>query len=49
MTLGMEVGEIEGQNFLQLISGNNWNGGKLPPSIHELSDRLKRRESFSNL
>ena len=49
VTLGMEVGEIEGQNFLQLISGNNWNGGKLPPSIHELSDRLKRRESFSNL
>lgn len=49
LTLGMKAEEIEGENFLQLIAGAGWDGGKLHSSIHELADRLKRRESFSNL
>ena len=41
--------EIEGLPLLQLISGDAWETGQFPPSLHELADRLKRRESFSNL
>ena len=49
LTLGLKPEEIEGQNLLQLISGSAWETGQLPASIHELSDKLKRRENFSNL
>ena len=41
--------EIEGLPLLQLVSGDAWSTGQFPPSLHELADRLKRRESFSNL
>ncbi|HMP55721.1 MAG TPA: EAL domain-containing protein, partial [Novosphingobium sp.] len=35
--------------FTQLIAGPAWETGQFPPSLHDLADRLKRRESFSNL
>ncbi|RDC60746.1 putative signaling protein [Alteripontixanthobacter maritimus] len=41
--------EIEGMPFLELISGDAWRTGQFPPSLHELADKLKRRESFSAL
>ncbi len=47
--LGRDPGEIEGQAFLQLIAGPAWETGQFPPSLHELAERLKRRENFSNL
>ncbi|QYJ08513.1 putative bifunctional diguanylate cyclase/phosphodiesterase [Qipengyuania flava] len=47
--LGKEPAQIEGQSFLQLISGNGWKTGQFPPSLHELADKLKRKENFSNL
>ena len=48
-SLGMEPGQIEGQSFLQLISGDGWKTGRFPPSLHELADKLKRKKNFSNL
>lgn len=47
--MGKDVAEIEGKSFLQLISGEGWRTGQFPSSIHELADRLKGKESFSNL
>ena len=41
--------EIEGKPFIQLIAGDAWETGQFPPSLHDLAERLKRRESFSNL
>ncbi len=47
--LGKELSEIEGKSFVQLIAGSAWDSGQFPPSLHDLAERLKRRESFSNL
>lgn len=47
--LGREVAEVDGVPFLQLIAGETWETGQFPPSLHDLAERLKRRESFSNL
>ncbi|HEY6815803.1 MAG TPA: EAL domain-containing protein [Croceibacterium sp.] len=47
--LGREPAAIEGGSFIQLIAGTAWESGQFPQSLHELADRLKRRESFSNL
>jgi diguanylate cyclase (GGDEF)-like protein/PAS domain S-box-containing protein len=47
--LGKPVEEVEGKPFLELISGEAWETGQFPPSLHDLAERLKRRESFSNL
>ncbi len=47
--LGMSPHEIEGKPFIQLIAGEAWETGQFPSSLHDLAERLKRRESFSNL
>ena len=47
--LGREPGEAEGVSFLQLVSGDAWKTGKFPRSLHELAERLKKKENFSNL
>ena len=47
--MGQDVSEIEGKSFLQLISGDGWKTGQFPSSLHELADKLKSKESFSNL
>ncbi len=47
--LGRDPVSIEGGSFVQLIAGSAWESGQFPPSLHDLVERLKRRESFSNL
>ncbi|MDE2302881.1 MAG: EAL domain-containing protein [Sphingomonadales bacterium] len=47
--LGMEVSEIDGQPFVQLLAGAAWANGRFHPSMHDLAERLKRRERFANL
>jgi diguanylate cyclase (GGDEF)-like protein len=47
--LGEETRVIEGQPLLKLIAGDAWEKGQYPAALHDLADRLKRRESFSNL
>ncbi len=47
--LSRELDEIEGVSFIQLIAGEAWETGDFPPSLHVLADKLKRRESFSDL
>jgi diguanylate cyclase (GGDEF)-like protein/PAS domain S-box-containing protein len=47
--LGREIEAIEGESFIELIAGDAWESGQFAPSLHDLVERLKRRESFSNL
>ncbi|PKB24877.1 diguanylate cyclase/phosphodiesterase with PAS/PAC sensor(s) [Novosphingobium kunmingense] len=47
--LGLGPDEIDGKSFIQLVAGPAWETGMFPPSLHDLAERLKRRESFSNL
>ena len=47
--LGRTVAEVEGESFIKLIAGSCWESGQFAPSLRDLAERLKRRESFSNL
>ncbi|WBY17725.1 EAL domain-containing protein [Erythrobacteraceae bacterium WH01K] len=47
--LGLDSADVEGKPFLELISGEHWETGQFPTSLHDLAERLKRRESFSAL
>jgi diguanylate cyclase (GGDEF)-like protein len=47
--LGKDPTQIDGKPFIQLIAGAAWDTGQFPSSLHDLAERLKRRESFSNL
>ena len=46
--LGQELSEIEGKSFIELVSGESWTTGAFAPSLHELAEKLKNRESFSD-
>jgi diguanylate cyclase (GGDEF)-like protein/PAS domain S-box-containing protein len=47
--LGMTPEAIDGKPFIQLIAGEAWETGQFPSSLHDLAERIKRRENFSNL
>ncbi len=47
--LGQPADEIEGKPFLQMVAGEAWASGKFSTALHELAEKLKRRDSFSNL
>ncbi len=47
--VGRDAAELDGVPFIQMIAGQAWESGQFPPSLHDLAERLKRRESFSNL
>ncbi|WP_428333399.1 putative bifunctional diguanylate cyclase/phosphodiesterase [Novosphingobium sp.] len=47
--LGEDADEIEGKPLVQLIAGESWSTGAFHSSLHDLAERLKRRESFSDL
>ncbi len=47
--LGKKPEDIEGEQFLKLIAGDAWEAGQFAPSLHDLAERFKARESFSNL
>lgn len=40
---------IEGQPLLKLIAGDSWETGRYPEELHDLAEKLKRREAFSNI
>ncbi len=47
--LGQPAEQIEGMPFLQMIAGESWESGKFSTALRELADKLKRRDSFSNM
>ena len=47
--LGMPVEKLEGMPLLQAISGDAWETGRFPAALHDMAEKMKRRESFSDL
>lgn len=47
--LGLSAGEIEGKPLLQLVAGESWESGKFSSALHDLAEKLKCRDSFSNM
>ena len=47
--LGRAQADIEARPLLEMIAGPKWQTGQFPPSLHDLAERLKNRENFSNL
>ncbi len=47
--LGVEPDQLESKAFLQILAGETWESGNFSAALRELSDKLKNRESFSNL
>lgn len=47
--LGAPAETLENIPLLQALSGDSWTNGDFPQSLHQMADRMKRRESFSNL
>ncbi|WP_298284651.1 bifunctional diguanylate cyclase/phosphodiesterase [Novosphingobium sp.] len=47
--LGEDPEDADGKPLIQLIAGDSWDSGHFHSSLHDLAERLKRRESFSNL
>ncbi|MFN3457920.1 MAG: putative bifunctional diguanylate cyclase/phosphodiesterase [Novosphingobium sp.] len=47
--LGEDPEDVDGKPLIQLIAGPAWDSGHFHSSLHDLAERLKRRESFSNL
>ncbi|WP_374526211.1 putative bifunctional diguanylate cyclase/phosphodiesterase [Sphingopyxis sp.] len=47
--LGGTAEALEGIPLLQALSGDAWETGQFPKSLHDMAERMKRRESFSNL
>lgn len=48
-SFGCDSGELEGASLVQVLAGDKWEDGDLPPALHELAGKIQRRESFSNL
>lgn len=47
--LGRLQPDVEGKPLLEMIAGRNWVSGQFPPSLHDLAERLKNRDNFSNM
>src|SRR3546814_709566 len=47
--LGASADALEGIALLQALSGDAWETGQFPKVLHDMAERMKRRESFSNL
>ncbi|MCB2047267.1 MAG: EAL domain-containing protein [Novosphingobium sp.] len=47
--LGVSARDCEGKPIIELIAGPSWKSGQFHTSLHDLAERFKRRESFSNL
>jgi diguanylate cyclase (GGDEF)-like protein len=47
--IGQDASALEGISFLQLLAGDTWDTGNFPAALHELANRLNRKDSFANL
>ncbi len=49
LALGSEADSLEAKPILQILAGDKWEKGNLPNALRDLADKLKNRESFSDL
>jgi len=47
--LGLDAENIEARPLLQILAGESWELGNFSAGLRELAEKLKRRESFSDL
>ena len=47
--LGMEPETLEAKPLLQILAGESWEAGNFSAGLRELAEKLKKRESFSDL
>ncbi len=47
--LGVESEKLEAKPLLQILAGEAWEAGNFSAGLRELAEKLKRRESFSDL
>ncbi len=47
--LGTDIATLETKPLLQILAGDAWEAGNFSAGLRELAERLKRRESFSDL
>ncbi len=47
--LGAETDQLEAKPLLQILAGETWEAGNFSAGLRELAERLKKRESFSDL
>ena len=47
--LGVEAAQLEAKPVLQILAGSNWEDGKFSAGLREFADKLKSRDSFSDL
>ncbi|HEX7781821.1 MAG TPA: EAL domain-containing protein [Sphingobium sp.] len=47
--MGVEPADLEGKPLVQILAGSAWESGKFAAALHDLAEKLKRRESFSNI
>ena len=47
--LGVEPDQLEAKPILLILAGDKWDEGKFSAALRELADKLKNRESFSDL
>jgi diguanylate cyclase (GGDEF)-like protein len=48
-TLGVNPAVLEGAPLVQILAGSSWDSGRFASGLHELAEKLKLREPFSNL
>ncbi|HTI30696.1 MAG TPA: EAL domain-containing protein [Sphingomonas sp.] len=49
IALGLQPEALEARPLLQVLAGARWETGDFHASLHELAEKLKRREAFSDL
>ncbi len=49
VALGVEPHSLEAKPLLQILAGDAWEAGNFSAGLRELSEKLKNRESFSDL
>jgi diguanylate cyclase (GGDEF)-like protein len=49
VALGLQPEALETKPLLQVLAGQRWETGDFHASLHELAEKLKRREAFSDL
>ena len=49
VSLGVDPTTINGMPFLQVLAGPAWESGDFAPGLHEIAEKLKRREPFRDL
>ncbi len=47
--LGVETDALETKPLLQILAGESWEAGNFSAGLRDLAEKLKRRESFSDL